>query len=218
MAGSRALAHDPRVATLAAEFPNDNPDLHAGAIWVCLDVVGPPVAEPRVVDEADAIVVEELAPLGEIAGEAVEVVEPEVPAPRESAVLPKAPDDPFTVFVAALVDVAMAAGSPLVASIVSPLLVDARLDPGLGEAAMAALAQAGVVDGGGVSAPFAATVDAWRGILRGECEDFCAVGGAMLDEWSADLLARLLAAPERAPTLKRDLRARGVAAFGLIAA
>src|SRR5262245_21744544 len=30
---------------LSAEFPNDNPDLHEGTIWVCLDVTGAPVAE-----------------------------------------------------------------------------------------------------------------------------------------------------------------------------
>ena len=33
------------VGTFAAEFPNDNPSLHEGALWVCRDVVGPPVVE-----------------------------------------------------------------------------------------------------------------------------------------------------------------------------
>jgi hypothetical protein len=40
----------------------------------------------------------------------------------------------------------------------------------------------------------------------------------MLDEWAADLLARLLGAPARATGLRRDLRSRGVAAFGLVEA
>ncbi|MBN9164395.1 MAG: hypothetical protein J0I07_25755, partial [Myxococcales bacterium] len=36
-------------------------------------------------------------------------------------------------------------------------------------------------------------------------------------EWAADLLARLLAAPAKAPSLRQELRSRGVAAFGLAA-
>ena len=34
------------VVSLAAEFPNDNPELHRGVSWVCLDVTGAPVAIP----------------------------------------------------------------------------------------------------------------------------------------------------------------------------
>ena len=30
------------VVSLAAEFPNDNPELHRGVSWVCLDVTGAP--------------------------------------------------------------------------------------------------------------------------------------------------------------------------------
>ena len=59
---------------------------------------------------------------------------------------------------------------------------------------------------------------AWRAILRGTSDDFTACGGAMLDEWAAGILARLLGAPAREPVLRRELRARGVAAFGLVEA
>ena len=38
-----------------------------------------------------------------------------------------------------------------------------------------------------------------------------------LDEWSADLLARMMGAPSKAATLRRELRSHGVAAFGLAA-
>jgi hypothetical protein len=40
----------------------------------------------------------------------------------------------------------------------------------------------------------------------------------MLDEWAADVLARLFGAPDRSAQLRRELRGRGVAAFGLIEA
>ena len=40
----------------------------------------------------------------------------------------------------------------------------------------------------------------------------------MLDEWAADVLARLMGAPDRIPSLRRDLRTRGVVAFGLVEA
>jgi hypothetical protein len=57
---------------------------------------------------------------------------------------------------------------------------------------------------------------AWQGILRGESEDFSACGAGMLDEWSATLVAAVLCQPARAESLKRELRRRGVAAFGLV--
>src|SRR3954452_12587285 len=40
-----------RPSSPAAEFPNDNPALHAGAIWVCLEVCGPTLAEVPTMSE-----------------------------------------------------------------------------------------------------------------------------------------------------------------------
>jgi hypothetical protein len=39
----------------------------------------------------------------------------------------------------------------------------------------------------------------------------------MLDEWCAGLLAKIMGSPSRVEGLRRDLRGRGVAAFGLVA-
>src|ERR1700733_5074618 len=42
-----------------AEFPNDNPGLHAGAIWFCSEVVGAPGYErPIVLEAVVAVVIE----------------------------------------------------------------------------------------------------------------------------------------------------------------
>jgi hypothetical protein len=57
---------------------------------------------------------------------------------------------------------------------------------------------------------------AWRAILRGESDDFAACGAKSLDEWAAEALARFLDAPAKVATFRRELRARGVAAFGLV--
>ena len=58
---------------------------------------------------------------------------------------------------------------------------------------------------------------AWQGILRGESEDFGACGASALDEWSAQMLATILGNPGKADGLRRELRRRGVAAFGIVA-
>lgn len=250
------------MASLAAEFPNDNPELHEGVIWVCLDVTGAPSAERHVVAQAEPepepepipepepepiavaeeppparasgifmiadapfeieleadedIVVEEMTPFED---EAIEVVGSELPpasatASDEPAVepiveavaevapapAPAASDDPFMVFVNVLVDVAVEQGSPFVASQLPALLIDGTVVPG--------------VD---VDASLLKTAHAWQGILRGTSEDWDAIGGAMLDDFAAELLARLLGASDRTQLLKRELRARGIAGFGLAA-
>lgn len=178
-------------------------------------------------DGADEILVEELPPLDETASvegdvealDAADELQESGAAPatatRVAAALPPAPDDPFTRFLTTLADVAIGAGSPHVASLLPGLLLEGRLDPVMPADAAQALAEAGVAQGTEVTAAFAARTRAWRAILDGTSDDFEACGGAMLDEWAADLLARLLGAPSRATSLRSELRSRGVAAFGL---
>jgi hypothetical protein len=60
------------------------------------------------------------------------------------------------------------------------------------------------------------TAKAWRAILLGESDDFAACGSKTLDEWAADLIAQALAAPAKTDLVRRELRSRGVAAFGLV--
>lgn len=262
---------------LASEFPNDNPALHAGACWVCLDVTGSPTAirpepvrmpapapveaeaiveapvpsmsvmeilvdpeipEARISgivglgetsrdaddeDEEEPILVEDLPPLDETAmleGPALDLdldLDLTVDTIATSTTItPPPPDDPWVVFVATLADVAIGAGSPHIASVLPGLLVEGVL-PSLSDDVMTALAAANVVRGAEVDPAFLAKTRAWIGILRGTSDDFDACGNAMLDEWGADLLARLLGAPSRADALKRELRSRGIAAFGLAA-
>ncbi len=134
--------------------------------------------------------------------------------------------DPFTQLVAALSGVARAlgAGDAAVASL-DGLLGQSRFDgEALDERAAEALIAGDVIvrstRGFARSPTFTAKVLAWQGILRGESEDFALPdGGALepLDEWAADLLARIVGPPARADGIRRDLRRRGIAAFGLVA-
>jgi hypothetical protein len=55
-------------------------------------------------------------------------------------------------------------------------------------------------------------------VVRGKTTDLGACGAATLDTWAADLICALAGAPRsRAGDYRRELRRRGVAAFGLIA-
>jgi hypothetical protein len=145
--------------------------------------------------------------------------------PVEPASEPAGPTDAFAELVASLEDVARAlgAGDEAVACL-DALLGQSRMEAiAAGDHVVEALVAGGVVARGGRglvrSGPFTAKVLAWQGILRGESEDFSlADGGALepLDEWAADLLARVVGPPARAEGIRRDLRRRGIAAFGLV--
>jgi hypothetical protein len=285
----------PRGIAACAEFPNDNPALHRGAIWRCVEVgeeavceralapspeeddaaeLEPTPTEPvalahataaddlvedvdvlmaevaALVEKAEPVESDELTepaagvgaapdedtvePLDEIAeaDEAIVVVDElafddiaveeapaQTPAPREE--LPSA--DPFAVLLGVLEDVARSGGCPEETVVALRVVLGAsRVDVNtLPRASMDALLSCGMLrigDHGLVRAEAVSReVIAWQGILRGESEDFGACGGAMLDEWCAGLLAKVMGSPARVEGLRRDLRGRGVAAFGLVA-
>lgn len=98
----------------------------------------------------------------------------------------------------------------------SQLLIETAL---LAGATRAAALVSGILSGERVAAEhraLAETAHAWRAVLCGS-GDLGACGDDPLDEWAAHLLATLMGAPERRAELRRELRGRGVAAFGLVA-
>jgi hypothetical protein len=196
-----------RVAT-CSEFPNDNPALHRGAVWVSTAIGGEvlcelPISRPELEAAAAA------PPLGEEFyepdalddGEPIEIVDdlgfdeieskPAESEAPEDAVAP----DPFLTLATVVKDVARTFGADASGT--------ARLDLILG-----------LESSDEHAAPQAV---AWRGILRGESEDYEACGAASLDEWAADVVARVIGGAARADGIRRELRRRGVAAFGLVA-
>jgi len=150
----------------------------------------------------------------------IEVVEELEPIDLD---LTPADGDPFATFIATLVEVAVEAGCEKAAAILPALLDGGRVMPGvlpasvtdtLLDSGMLARTEGGLVGGDA----FRKTAAAWRAILRGDSEDFSSCGTRMLDEWAADLVACLVAAPAKTERLRRELRTRGVAAFGLVLA
>jgi hypothetical protein len=202
-----------------AEFPNDNPALHRGAIWGCESTrgpatcTGPAKAAVEIVTLLEPILSQSESaptPVSEVGHTgATERVEPE--------------QDPFATLMRLLEDAARTSGaSDDLAGGLRWLLGEAPFDVGsLHAVAVEALIAGNYVErtthGIQRTEGFARTVTAWQGILRGDGEDFAACGAASLDEWAADMVARLLGSPTRAVGLRRELRRRGVAAFGLIA-
>lgn len=61
-------------------------------------------------------------------------------------------------------------------------------------------------------------VSGWRGVLSGECSDLSVCGETTLDRFAAQLGAALLGTSSRTDELRRELRRKGVAAFGVLAA
>ncbi len=204
---------------LCAEFPNDNPGLHRGGIWRC-ETIGEPLAfEPPMAESFGPIEVVDVLPIDDAVPEGAEPVE-EWEAPEEAVAEPA---NPFAKFLGAVEDAATALGATngeLAA--LHALFGGARMETvELSERTTDALVTGGLATlaarGLGRAPAFAREVLAWQAILRGESEDFSACASATLDEWAANAIARVLGSPSRAESLRKELRRRGVAAFGLVA-
>jgi len=190
-----------------SELPNDNPMLHDGAVWVSMSPTGRPraVARPPVVVDAP-----EPAPQPA-------PVEIAVPQPVVTAAEP----DAFAQLLALLGKVALGAGATRAAAVLADFVTGQVVDTArLGETLCAALVASGHAARSGsgvtVSAPVAATIQAWRAVLSGESDDLSGCDET-LDTWCADLVAALAGTPSRAGEIRRELRRFGVAAFGLLA-
>ena len=131
--------------------------------------------------------------------------------------------DSFSAYVAAVVEVAEAAGHTRAAATIPRLLEGASLDlASLPDEAQARLVAADVLSrSGGALSPseaFASMASAWRGVLRGDTHDLSACGESTLDGWSAELLKAFGVGQGSATDVRRELRRRGVAAFGMLLA
>ena len=107
------------------------------------------------------------------------------------------PMDPFNIFVQTLADACIASDELVTAAALPDLFFREQVVEGLDEAIV------GEMRG-------------WRAILRGESDDLEPCGALSLDEWAADLLARLCQKVSKAQVLRRELRSRGIAAYGLV--
>jgi hypothetical protein len=175
----------------SAEFPHGNPALEWFAVWAAQE---PGDDEPVPVRS--------------------------VPAPAPPADRP----DPFAYFVEAVAQVAAMFGGDDASTWASRLLTGAALvsaeelaPPPL---ILDALRAGAILDPTGATSspsdPFARATTQWRRALRGEPSDLGSCAAEPLDDWAASLVAQL--APGRdLGSIRRELRRRGIAAFGLVA-
>jgi hypothetical protein len=145
------------------------------------------------------------------------------PEPPASEPEPPLAEDPFAEYVQAVVEVVLESGSTRVAAALPGLLsgTTAGIDV-FDRGAIDRLIAHGLADQGAsgivTSANFRTTVGVWQRVLRGEPADLSECGSAMLDQWTADFVATLVGAPaSRSDDLRRQLRRKGVAAFGMLA-
>jgi hypothetical protein len=132
---------------------------------------------------------------------------------------------PFRAFVAALVEVLLVSGSTRAAAVLPRLLesceggLAAALDAESRQALVAARIAEELDDASICLSPaFTATARAWRDVLSGETQNLSACGTSTLDGWAGDLLKALGVGREGKMDVRRELRRRGVAAFGMLLA
>ncbi|CAN5444265.1 hypothetical protein BH09MYX1_BH09MYX1_04310 [soil metagenome] len=229
----------------SVEFPSDNQDLwRANAPTVEVEILSPPAPTP--VSMAD-VVLESLTHTPP-AVEAVLDADVEVddfddeafanavddsiapppfdgPVPLESMVVPKMgliedELDASATYLQALKDVAIQFGTSAVFAETldsvlgrEPMCVDVETGNELVAKGLASADGKGFEPDAGIVRVAAA----WQSAFRGDEPDF-SVCSAMLDEWSADIVAKLVGRKELTDRIRRELRFRGIAAFGLVEA
>jgi hypothetical protein len=225
----------PALVTADGSEPNELPPQVTGDGSEPSDLLeaAPAIVGLRVItiDDAPPVVDEATAPFEAENGESFAIDDDmtfesavDEDAVRE-APFDEAPMDPFLKLVAAIETVALDLGGVQehIAAVRALLGVTRWEGLELAAAAIEALVTGKIIVEGGSrrahglsrTREFTEQVLAWQAILRGESEDFSQC--ASLDAWAADVLSRVLSAPARADGIRRELRGRGVAAFGLIA-
>ena len=187
------------------EFPNDNPDLFTASEY-----------PPAIPDEDYEIEVIEAFDDAEFAHAVIESMPPP-PIEEEPVVEARVEEEP--VVEAPVSHIALAEQVEVEES-APPASEDAgawdQYVDVMREVAMMFGAARDVAQGLALTLEADAVARAWRVAIEGGEADFTACGNAMLDEWSAGFLAQIT--QSALDPIRRELRSRGVCAFGLIAA
>lgn len=217
---------------VVSEFPNDNPELHDGLVWAAPTPCAPALPTLRLRQSPPVRVLRpEWEPRSDPRASAAPVIVESAPAetaPAEAALAEAAevtPIEPtasgFEAFIGALSGVLVERGATRAAANVGALLGQKRLGRDAFDAGTRkVLVARGFIDAktGRPTPEFSVVAHAWRDVLEGTNGDLSACGSMTLDVWGAELLCALLGARERSDELRRALRQRGVAAFGMLAA
>jgi hypothetical protein len=125
-------------------------------------------------------------------------------------------------FVAALSAVLLQRGATRGAAVVGSLLEGSRVEATtLGETLVQQLCSAGIGEQRGehfwVASEFAQVASGWKALLCDESADFSSCAET-LDDWATRVVGALLPSPAPAKDIRKELRRKGVAAFGMLAA
>ncbi len=202
----------------SSEFPHDNSELSDGAVWVCRSTTA--TARAVVRPSSAALFWPKPVHNTEASGPTLVASPPEdiADVPPEPRLEPTG----FAQLLRALEGVLLERGATRAAAAVATLFEQARLPvASISDAASAELCARGYAHRGSgeltLSDTTRGTLEGWRNALDGR-GDLAACGESSLDGFCAELGAALAGTPEAAPDLRRALRARGVAAFGLFCA
>ena len=229
----------------AAEFPHENALINRGALWIGTALCGaekvetveaapapsgepqvpPPGAKPKTTVSRHAAAPSPTLPAVLASSEPTPEASPAA-ASRTGRDSTDADTDAghqgrVEHFVRTIAEVALAHGPEETAAHVESLFKFGTPAPlELSDLARTALCDGNILEAteGGIHATawFMRTSSAWQKMLRGEAENLAVCGESTLDGWTADLIACLVAKPAMASTIRRDLRRRGIAAFGML--
>ncbi|HMJ54206.1 MAG TPA: hypothetical protein VK540_19125 [Polyangiaceae bacterium] len=205
----------------AAEFPHENALLDRGAMWIGAALCGAEEDETTVTAAEPRGLRTEPRPSPDAPASSDASGETEDGPQRAHDERVESYDERVENFVRAISEVARAHGAAETAAHVESLFkfgTPAALE--LSPSARAALLDGNILEAseGGIQATawFARTSSAWQSMLRGEAGNLAVCGESTLDGWTADLIACLVAKPSMASAIRRDLRRRGIAAFGML--
>jgi hypothetical protein len=195
----------------AAEFPHENPLMNRGALWMGSGMCEVPhesnfILPPPIERSSTSSTTRSTSTTGDV---------------PDTGSSPH--DGRIETFVRAMTEVARAHGAAESAAHAESLFKFGTPAPlSLGPDARAALFDGNILEASNgdvhATAWFASTSSAWQRMLRGEEGNLAVCGDSTLDGWTADLIARLVAKPALASAIRRDLRRRGIAAFGMLEA
>jgi len=202
----------------AAEFPHQNALINRGVLWLGTALCGAETVMPPVV----------VAPAPPALASSPAPAPPRAPNDGETGApcadedeRAETHDERVETFVRAIAEVALAHGAAETAAHVESLFKFGTPAPlELSPSARAALLDGNILEateaGVHATAWFARTSSAWQSMLRGDGGNLAECGESTLDGWTADLIACLVAKPSMASAIRRDLRRRGIAAFGML--
>lgn len=197
----------------ACEFPNDNPKLHRGAVWLCRTPCAPP--RPVVRPTANPVRSVESAPR-----HAPAAAESSVAGPRQNEPQKTAGGD-YDHLLKVMQDILLEAGAVRIAGVLPNLFESSPIEPTLLDTQTTDRLLSNDIleqrDGRLRTTPaFQAAALSWRSILNGHDSDQFDECVATLDEWATELLAACLEGGEKERArLRKHLRKSGIFAFGV---